>query len=161
MAACSRSSCATSSVSASVSKSAYMVILSVDARGAAACSPTVRRRPAAPQRALQPPVDARGAFSSYPILPLCAPWSWRFRRPSSTGSPTAPFYRPACKGMGRTRGIAPSAQFNVQSWRAKFCDLGRRRAKLRIDMISSGESMIDVARELKSRKAKRVFAFCT
>ncbi len=29
------------------------------------------------------------------------------------------------------------------------------------DMISSGESMIDVARELKSRKAKRVFALCT
>jgi ribose-phosphate pyrophosphokinase len=29
------------------------------------------------------------------------------------------------------------------------------------DMISSGESMIDVARELKKRKANRIFAVCT
>ena len=29
------------------------------------------------------------------------------------------------------------------------------------DMISSGDSMIDVAKELKSRKARRVFAFST
>ena len=29
------------------------------------------------------------------------------------------------------------------------------------DMISSGDSLIDTARELKERKAKRVFAICT